>query len=379
MSTQKSFIDFYNKNHLIPVKQNLKSKVEHLSKRDFLYSSVGLSSLTLKNASILEFGPGTGQNAINWLNYNPSSITLVDGADAAIEEITKNFSEVEVPKNIDLSLIKSEFTEFKSKKKYDIIWAEGCIPHQSDIDNIINSMLNHLSIDGIFTCSTISGLAHLSETIRRVSASIVLNKLHPEIDDLDFLVNIYKNDLRALSNSTRFVEDWVLDVIIQPLHTTSLCSIPDVLEISKNTHIPYHTYPKLSDSVCWYKDFNPHKYVEEVIEQYYRNCMHFISNNAPSGSNLISDGIEAEQLGNKSWEYASQYQTGEIDLKSFVEVLKDLGKLYKSYEYSVYMPELFDVAKWLENGCPVKSGKSILTDFWGKCTQFVSLKRPISF
>ena len=105
MSTQKSFIDYYNENQLIPVKQDLKSKAEHFSKRDFLYSSVGLSRLALKNASILEFGPGTGQNAINWLNYNPSSITLVDGADAAIEEV-KNFSEVDVPCNIDLSVIK---------------------------------------------------------------------------------------------------------------------------------------------------------------------------------------------------------------------------------------------------------------------------------
>ena len=379
MSTQKSFIDFYNENQLIPVKQDLRSKAEHFSKRDFLYSSVGLSRLALKNASILEFGPGTGQNAINWLNYNPSDITLVDGADAAIEEINNNFSKVEVPENVNFSVIKSEFTTFKSNQKFDIIWAEGCIPHQSDTGNIIRSMLSHLDDSGIFTCSTISGLAHLSETIRRLAASIILNKLHPEIDDLDFLVDIFANDLKALSNSTRFVEDWVLDVIIQPLHKTSLCSILDVINISSDTHVPYHTYPKLSDYICWYKDFDPRKYADEVVQQYYKNCMHFVANKAPSNSNLLADGIEAEHLGDLSWEYASKYQHGGMELKSFTDVLKELDKLYKSYDYGDYMPNLYDIAKWMEDGCKLTSGKSILTSFWGKCTQFISLKKPVKF
>tara|TARA_Y100001954_G_scaffold213039_1_gene241275 strand:- start:2324 stop:3463 length:1140 start_codon:yes stop_codon:yes gene_type:complete len=379
VSSQKSFIDYYNENQLIPVKQDLKSKSEHFSKRDFLYSSVGLNHLALKNASILEFGPGTGQNAINWLNYNPSSITLVDGADAAIKEITKNFSGIDVPSNINLSVIKSEFTTFKSDHKFDVIWAEGCIPHQSDISKIISSMLHHLSEDGIFTCSTISGLAHLSETIRRVAASLILKKLHPDIDDLEFLVKIYTNDLKELSNSTRFVEDWVLDVIIQPLHKTSLCSILDVINISKNTHLPYHTFPKLSDSICWYKDFDPVNYAEGVVEQYHKNCMHFIANKAPSKSNLLDDGIEAEHLGNLSWEYAGKYQHGDMELKSFIEVLKELDKLYQSYDYSAYMPNLCDIAKWMEDGCQLTSYKSISTGFWGKCTQFISLKKPLKF
>ena len=235
-------------------------------------------------------------------------------------------------------------------------------------------MLNHLSEDGIFTCSTISGLAHLSETIRRVAASLILKKLHPEIDDLEFLVKVYTNDLKALSNSTRFVEDWVLDVIIQPLHKTSLCSILDVINISRDTHMPYHTYPKLSDTICWYKDFDPLNYAEEVVEQYYQNCMHFIANKAPSKSNLLSDGIEAENLGNLSWEYAGKYQHGDMELKSFIEVLKELDKLYKPYNYNAYMPDLCDIAKWIENGCRLTSYKSISTGFWGKCTQFISLK-----
>ena len=38
--------------------------------------------------------------------------------------------------------------------------------------------------------------------------------------------------VESLSNATRYTKDWVLDVIIQPLHKTKLCSIIDVLEIS---------------------------------------------------------------------------------------------------------------------------------------------------
>ena len=66
--------------------------------------------------------------------------------------------------------------------------------------------------------------------------------------------------IAALSNATRYTQDWVLDVIIQPLHTTKLCSIKDVLEVASKEYIPYHTFPKISDSICWYKDYDPRLY-----------------------------------------------------------------------------------------------------------------------
>ena len=66
-------------------------------------------------------------------------------------------------------------------------------------------------------------------------------------------------------------------------------------------------------------------------------------------------------------------------LLSFIEVLKELDKLYQSYDYSAYMPNLCDIAKWMEDGCQLTSYKSISTGFWGKCTQFISLKKPLKF
>lgn len=375
MEESRSFIDFYNKYKLIPVEQNIKSSREHFSKRDFLYSSIGLSYLAINNSSILEYGPGTGQNALNWEYYKPRKLTLIDGADAAIKSLQKLFTDKQNIFDEGVKIIKSDFLSYEPTEKFDIIWAEGCVPHQSDPNKIVNSMLKNLTRDGMFICSTISGIAHLSETIRRLTASIKVKKQHPDYEDLNMLIEMFKPDLTSLGGSTRFVKDWVIDVIIQPLHKTRLCSLIDVAEIGFPEYLPHHTYPKLNDKVCWYKAYNPEKYLDDWKEQYYINCMHLISSRAPSMQNELSDGINAEMLGDLSWSIAAGVQDGTNTLKEFTSILRELDSLYAKYPKMYQMPNLSEIAEWMENGCSNKNIGEKMAKYWGKCTQFISLRR----
>ena len=55
----KAFIDFYNSQNIIPVRQNIDAP-NFVSSRNFLYSKLGVPIIFLKDLDILEFGPGGG-------------------------------------------------------------------------------------------------------------------------------------------------------------------------------------------------------------------------------------------------------------------------------------------------------------------------------
>ena len=54
---------------------------------------------------------------------------LVDGNPKGVAD-TKERLEEKFANNIQVIL--SLFADFQSKKKFDIVWAEGCLPHQKD-------------------------------------------------------------------------------------------------------------------------------------------------------------------------------------------------------------------------------------------------------
>jgi len=53
----KPFIDFYNKEKILPVQQNIENPNFFLA-RSFLYSRLGVPLSFLRGLDVLEFGPG---------------------------------------------------------------------------------------------------------------------------------------------------------------------------------------------------------------------------------------------------------------------------------------------------------------------------------
>ena len=145
-----SFVDFYTKHNVSPVSQDISDLRKHFQRRDVLLRSLGIPSALVRDATILEFGPGSGHNATYVASLEPSKYHLVDGNLKGVKDTKELISKYNID---DLKVVHSLFLEYQSDALFDIVWAEGCIPHQNDPINVLRHLSSFTIKDGIFVAS----------------------------------------------------------------------------------------------------------------------------------------------------------------------------------------------------------------------------------
>lgn len=372
-----SFIDFYNKYSIIPVSQNIVNQSDFIAKRKHLLLSLGVPAVALDKFSVCEFGPGTGQNAQALLELGVSNLTLVDASTQALKllhELKAHYS----TKVNSFQVIESTFLDYKPDTKFQLVIAEGCIPHQASPTSIAKSISAHVAESGIFLFSTISGLSHLPETLRRLYSSLILNKNHPSISDLDKLVSFFESDFLSLPSRTRKSIDWCLDVLVQPLHQSLLFSQAEAIEALDSTFEVYHTLPSLPSPFYWYKDYDKINHNCKYLESYYKTNMCLISTSAASVIHSSSVGKQAEFHGIQIWDTVAKFQQGNASLSEVTILLRELSKIYKAvYPF---------VSDYLEASCLVIANFQTMHSsneyknlgcFWGRGQQYLSMIKRV--
>jgi len=371
----RSFIDFYNKHSIIPVFQTIADQKAFIAKRIYLLNSLGVPSLLLPHISFCEFGPGTGQNTSALISEGLNDLTLVEGSESAISLLHRLREESR--DNVDrFEIFFSTFSDFSPTRSYDIVWAEGCIPHQFDPVEVASKISSHVARNGLLVISTISGLSHLSETLRRIISSIYLDKPHPDFDDLDSLIELFEPDLCLLPSRSRPVRDWVLDVIIQPLHYSKLFSQVDALNSLGDSFLYYHSLPSFLSPYYWYKEYSPASCSSILMRRYYETNMCLVSNELIATIHSSSDGETAELLGSKLWDLASSYQQGLAQLDDILFILQELTKTYDA-DFSGFASRLEAICAFLArfSSCKDEPVPLAMQGFWGRGQQYISLVR----
>lgn len=123
--SSKSFISFYEGIDEIPVNQDLHNLELHFNRRRALYSDLGLPEALLSRADILEFGPGSGDNAIYLDSLSPRSLTMVDGSLPSIRSLTQKALEGSLQA---VSIVHSNIETFECNNFHDVVLCEGLIP-----------------------------------------------------------------------------------------------------------------------------------------------------------------------------------------------------------------------------------------------------------
>lgn len=89
---KKAFVDYYNEHNISPVSQDISDIKKHFERREALFRHCGIPPTLVSGKTVLEVGPGTGQNAIFTNSLKPKKFVLVDGCSKSIQETTKNLS-----------------------------------------------------------------------------------------------------------------------------------------------------------------------------------------------------------------------------------------------------------------------------------------------
>ena len=276
---ERAFLDFYSKNKISPVSQDISDLKQHFTRREALYRHLGISPHLLKNTSILEVGPGSGHNALFTMNCKPAKYTLVDGNPVGVAETQKRLAEYapRLSPDTELNIIHSILEEFSSEDKFDVIFCEAMLPLQKNPELMLRKLASHAVQGGIIVITCMDNVSVLSDFIRRLMGQAIANPELSAIEQADALVPFFNQHFKNLHGMNRPVNDWILDNVIQPF-MGELFSIPNAIDAVSDIADAYGVSPHLFIDWRWYKDILDADFGmnDLVIKQWWENVHNFI-------------------------------------------------------------------------------------------------------
>lgn len=250
------FVDFYSRLGIIPTRQNISNLRRHIERRESLYRNLGLPAAFFKGASILEFGPGSGHNAIVTGLLGPSRYLLVDGNPPSLKSTHEQLRR-HCPK-LKFQLNQASIATFKTKERFDLVLAEGLVPTQANPSRFLRHIAQFVNSSGVLVFTTMDAISLLPELLRRWTAWQLTHRVSDLREKVNLLVEFFSEDLKALPGMSRSAEDWVLDQIIHPW-TGPLFSIPEAVHTLKKGWALLGCSPRFLTDWRWYKTIHGHE------------------------------------------------------------------------------------------------------------------------
>jgi len=249
----KAFIDFYNKENILPVRQNIDDP-RFFETRSFLYSRLGVPLRLLKGMEIIEFGPGGGFNAVATSRYKPSLYYFVEGSNVGIEKLKYFIDNKKIyADNIEIS--SEDFLNFNIDKKFDLVIAEACIPGQQEPEECLSHISSFVKKDGLIIITTTSKSSMLSEILRALYGFLIKDSFKDSDKYKQFLEIKFATHLSQLGTNTRSIEDWVLDNIINSFYKdrsnfSLLDAARELSDFEFQSSVPTFLF-----DLSWYKNY----------------------------------------------------------------------------------------------------------------------------
>jgi 2-polyprenyl-3-methyl-5-hydroxy-6-metoxy-1,4-benzoquinol methylase len=270
----RPFVDFYRDNAISPVSQDIGDIRRHFERRASLYRTMGIPSNFLSDRDVLEFGPGSGHNALYTASLGPRSYTLVDGNPYGLKEAEQLFA-THVP-GCNVRFVESLIEEYKGNP-VDFVVCEGTIPFQRDPGALALRIASFVRPGGLITLTTVDAVSYLAESLRRLACECIIAPSASPQERLEVLRPLLTPHLSTLAAMSRPFDDWIWDNILQPM-VPGTFSIPEAVEVLGNEFDFYGASPSFVTDWRWYKelygaalDFNA-----RAVAAYRRNIINFL-------------------------------------------------------------------------------------------------------
>jgi len=248
----KPFLDFYGDKKIIPVRQDIRDLQSHFRKREALYRHLGMPAAVFRGKRVLEFGPGSGDDAVHTASMGPSLYVLVDGNPYSVRAVQEKISQGQI-KADELQCIESEILAFQDKRRFDVVTCEGVVPGQTDPAAYLRHIASFADTGGIVYCTAHSPTSLLAEICRRMLKPVFAVRYNDFDDQLTHLTDFVTPDLDSLKGMTRLYDDWVLDTILHPWRREVVFTVPDAIDALDDDFDVVGTSPRFAQDWRWYK------------------------------------------------------------------------------------------------------------------------------
>ena len=373
---ENSFVGYYSKHRISPVNQDLSDIDKHFSRRESLFRALGIIPSLLEGKTFLEFGPGSGHNSLYAASLKPSEYTLVEGNSLGYKETKEKLDGVA---GLDFKIYEKEFSNYEGDQKYNIVWAEGCLPFQNNPTIILEHIANFVKPSGTLIITTVDAISYCSESMRRLLKHRFFPNLSDDINEAcQILIPVYEEHLQHLKGMSRPVRDWILDSILQPLNNRPLLSIPEsIITLEKDFDV-FASSPNFVNDWRWYKEITgvERKFNENFLEQYYRNNLNFLDYRNVASSHDINFGKTLEKVCNECYEISLQIEKGKEDhWDDFFECSSALCNHIKDQAPNTYL-SIQEAISMLQKG-DIDMELKYFPPWWGRGQQYLSFIRRI--
>ncbi len=145
----RPFVDYYRANDISPVSQDISDLDRHFERRASVYRAMGVAPAFVRGASVLEFGPGSGHNALYTASLEPQRFVAVDANPTGLRSMRALFSEY--PSFTQPVLVDSMIEDFATGERFDIVICEGVIAQQKDPAAFARHVASFVRPGGVLT------------------------------------------------------------------------------------------------------------------------------------------------------------------------------------------------------------------------------------
>jgi len=296
--TKIPFVDFYSRHGIIPTRQDISDFRQHLDRRESLYRHLGLPPGFFRGSSVLEFGPGSGHNAIVTGLLEPSRYLLVDGNPPSLKSTREQLSK-HCPK-LKFQLKETSIAAFRTKDRFDLVLAEALVPTQNDPSSFLRHVASFVKPSGVLVFTTMDAISLLPELLRRWIAWQLTHNIVNIQDKVSLLGEFFAKDIKALPGMSRPPEDWILDQILHPW-SGPLFSIPEAVTALGKSWALLGCSPRFLSDWRWYKTIHGEETNENsfAIRSYYQHAHNLIDHRHIAPALPERQNRELEKISNQ--------------------------------------------------------------------------------
>jgi SAM-dependent methyltransferase len=272
----RPFVDYYAAHDISPVAQDIGNLGRHFERRSSLYRSLGVPPLYVRGSSVLEFGPGSGHNALYTQHLAPARYLLVDANPRGLSETASLLAKT-YPAAQNYEIRNSLIEEFESPETFDLVIAEGLVPFQMDPADFIRRIARFVATDGVLIFTTVDGSSLMGEIGRRLIASRLTDRSKPDAERVKLLAPVFAPHLATLAGMTRSVDDWIYDNVLIPFVGKTF-AIDEAIETLGAEFDIYGSSPEFVVDMRWYKQLygRGREFNARASRAYLENVLNFL-------------------------------------------------------------------------------------------------------
>ena len=272
----RPYVDFYKANNISPVAQNVSSLEEHFARRRHLARLLGVVPALIEGGTVLEFGPGTGHNALWTLAQSPARYDLIDGNPVGLKQ-AREMLVPRCPATTKLTIREAFFEDVQPEPIYDLVLAEGFLSLQKDPYALLRHIGQFVKPGGVVVTATMDSVSMLPEMLRRFYGLVAVPAAMPIEEQATAIAALWGPHLSTLVSMTRSHVDWVWDNILHPFDG-KLFTVADVIQTLSSDFDVLGGSPLFFSEWRWYKDLKVEDCGanEAAVNSYLENLHKFI-------------------------------------------------------------------------------------------------------